>query len=226
MIQALIFDFDGLILDTEGPIFYSWQEAYRRHGGELTLATWASVIGTYEEPFDPFEDLQQQIGRRLDPDEVLPQRRRHEDELLAAQKVRPGVEGYLREAHRMGLKIGLASSSTCKWVTGHLKRLGYLDYFDCIRGKDDVRVTKPDPELFLSAAAGLGELPGQCIALEDSPNGVLAAKRAGMFAVAVPNDLTRQLPLDHADLRLESLEDLPLPELVRIAGQALAKKAV
>ena len=218
--KALIFDFDGLILDTEGPIFQSWQEAYRRFGGELSLAKWATVIGTYEEPFDPFEDLQEQIGRRLDPAEILPARSQREAALVAAQQIRPGVEQYLQDAHSLGMKVGLASSSSCQWVTGHLNRLRLIDYFHCIRGKDDVKITKPDPALYLSAASGLGVLPEQAIALEDSPNGVLAARRAGMFAVAVPNDLTRQLPLDHADWHLDSLADLPLQELIKIAEQA------
>jgi len=219
MFTALVFDFDGLILDTEVPIFQSWQEVYRRFGVELSLAKWSTIIGTYEEPFDPFEDLQEMLGRRLDPAEILPARSQREAALVAAQQVRPGVEQYLLDARRLGLKIGLASSSTCRWVTGHLTRLGLIDYFDCLRAKDDVHITKPDPALYLSAAAGLGVLPGQAIAIEDSPNGILAAKRAGMFAVAVPNDLTRQLPLDHADWRLESLADLPLPQLIRLAEQ-------
>ena len=217
MIRALIFDFDGLILETEGPIFQSWQEMYRRFGGSLSLEKWATVIGTYEEPFDPFEDLQEQIGRRLDAAEVLPVRHQREAELVAQQQIRPGVEQYLQDAQEIGLKIGLASSSPCKWVTDHLTRLGLIDYFGCIRGKDDVKITKPDPALYLSAAAGLGVPPQQAIALEDSPNGVLAAKQAGMFAVVVPNELTRQLPLEHADWRLESLADLSLRELIQIA---------
>ena len=223
-IKALIFDFDGLILDTEGPIFQSWQEAYHRFGGELSLEKWATVIGTYEESFDPFEDLQEQIGHRLDAAEILPAQRKREAALVAEQQVRPGVEQYLLDARSLGLKIGLASSSSCRWVTGHLTRLGLIDYFDCIRGKDDVQVTKPDPALYLAAAAGLGVPAEQALALEDSPNGLLSAKRAGMFAVAVPNDLTRQLPLDHADWRLDSLADLTLRALIKIAEGAQAEK--
>jgi HAD superfamily hydrolase (TIGR01509 family) len=215
-ISALIFDFDGLILDTESAIFQSWQEVYASYGCELRLEKWAAVIGTYEEPFDPYQHLQELSGQLLDAEAVLNTQKTREALLIAAQPVRPGIVDYLQEAQRIGLKVGLASSSSCRWVTGHLERLGLLSYFTCIRGRDDVRITKPDPELYLATAACLGVPPGEVIALEDSPHGVTAAKRAGMFCVAIPNPLTRQLPLSHADLRLSSLADLPLTELVAI----------
>ena len=141
-------------------------------------------------------------------------RKAREAALLSAQSIRPGVVETLQTARRIGLKIGLASSSPCRWVTGNLERLGLIDYFECIRCQDDVQLTKPDPELYLAAAACLEVPPVEAIAIEDSPNGVTAAKRAGMFCVAVPNDLTSGLRLDHADLRLDSLADLPLEELI------------
>jgi len=213
-ISALVFDFDGLILDTETPIFQSWREVYQEHGQELQLEKWATVIGTYEEPFDVFEYLQELTGRSLDRAAVETGRKAREMALLAGQTIRPGVVDYLQSAQRLGLKIGLASSSPCRWVTGNLDRLGLIDHFECIRCQDDVRLTKPDPELYLAAAACLEVSPVEAIAIEDSPNGVTAAKRAGMYAVAVPNDLTRGLRLDHADLRLESLADMPLEDLI------------
>jgi HAD superfamily hydrolase (TIGR01509 family) len=218
-IAALIFDFDGLILDTEASICQSWQEIYQGYGFELPMDQWVTTIGTYEEPFDPFAYLQEQVGRPLDAEVINRAQAAREAELAARLPLRPGVVAYLQEARRLELKIGLASSSKCGWVTGHLERLGLRAYFDCIRVKEDVRVTKPDPEVYLSAAAGLGVQPAEAIALEDSPLGVLAAKRAGMFCVVVPNPLTRQLPLDHADLRLESLEDLPLAAVITLARQ-------
>lgn len=214
LIRGLIFDFDGLILETEGPIFQAWQELYQDHGCQLTLDTWASIIGAAEDVFDPFSLLEEQLGQPVDRQVLAPQRRLRETELIAVQPVLPGVQDYLQEAKRLGLKVGLASSSSCAWVTGHLSRLGLVDYFNCIRGSDDVVHAKPYPELYLSALAGLGMQADQAIALEDSPNGVLAAKRAGLFCVAVPNDLTRQLSLGHADMQIDSLASLPLEELL------------
>jgi len=109
----------------------------------------------------------------------------------------------------------VASSSSRAWFSGHLTRLELSQHFVCIACRDDVPRTKPDPALYLAALAALGVRPEEAIALEDSPNGVLAAKRAGLFCVAVPNLLTRQLPLDHADLQIPSLAAFPLPELLR-----------
>ena len=99
-------------------------------------------------------------------------------------------------------------------MVGHLDRLGVTDLFDAIVTGDDVARVKPDPELYLLALARLGLEPHEAIVFEDAPNGVLAAKRAGIFTVAVPNALTCDLPLDHADLRVASLADLPLTDLL------------
>jgi HAD superfamily hydrolase (TIGR01509 family) len=213
-IRALIFDFDGLILDTEVPEFQSWQEVYQRHGGRLCLETWATCIGTASEVFDPHAHLEAQLGRALDRDTIRAICRQRRDELLARQPVLPGVHEYLADAKRLGLQVGVASSSSRAWVTGHLSRLGLIGHFASIRCADDVLRTKPDPALYQTVVTALGLRPEQAIALEDSPNGILAAKRAGLFCVAVPNALTRQLPLDHADLQLTSLADLTLDRLL------------
>lgn len=101
-------------------------------------------------------------------------------------------------------------------MTAHLSRLELIHQFGVIKCGDDVKQTKPDPELYLATVRDLGLQPSQAIALEDSPNGVLAAKRAGLFCVAVPSPLTKDLPLDHADLRLDSLADMPLEDLLKL----------
>ena len=100
---------------------------------------------------------------------------------------------------------------------GHLAERGLLHHFDTIRTGDEVEHTKPDPALYRLATADLGVEPARAVALEDSPNGVAAAKRAGMFCVVVPNALTRQLDLEAADLRVGSLANLPLTELLETA---------
>jgi len=214
MIRALIFDFDGLILDTEVPEFQAWQEVFQEHGCELSLSTWSGYIGSASHHFDPCSLLESQLGRSVDRDTVKSKRRQRNRELLSAQKVLPGVESYLTSAHRLSLKIGLASSSPRDWVSSHLTRLGLMSYFESIKTRDDVTEAKPNPELYLLVLSALGVQPGEAIALEDSPNGILAAKAAGMLCVAIPNQLTRQLSLDNADLQLNSLAELPLESLI------------
>ena len=214
VIRALILDFDGLILDTEGPAFHSWREIYEEYGVTLPLSKWATAIGASLEAFDPFAYLESELGRSLDYEALQARQRRREAELIEAESVLPGVEEYIADAKRLGLKLGLASSSDCEWVHRHLKRLGLSDKFDCIKCADDVERVKPHPDLYLAVLDELGLGPEEAIALEDSPNGIAAAQRAGIFCVAVPNPLTRQLSTEHADLTLQSLAQLRLSELI------------
>jgi HAD superfamily hydrolase (TIGR01509 family) len=213
-VKLLVFDFDGLILDTEVPDFQCWQEIYDAHGTQLDLETYAHCIGTVN-AFDAWEHLARQIGRPLDLSALKPRRQARMQELIAAQEVRPGVLAYLDEAGALGLKLGVASSSSRQWVGGHLTRFGLLDRFHAIRCSDDVERVKPDPALYRSVCELLGVEPAHALAFEDSPNGILAAKRAGMTCVAVPNPLTARLDLSGADLRLDSLAEVPLSELLR-----------
>lgn len=220
MIEAIIFDFDGLILDTEMPDYLSWQEAYQAFGCDLPLDVWQNNIGAVD-LFDPFDFLEQQLGRPIDRRAIHEQRRRRDNELLAAQETLPGVEAYLDQARRLGLKIGVASSSQHAWVDSHLSRLGLFDRFDAIRCRDDVNDrSKPDPAVYVAILEALGVASRYALALEDSPNGVLAAKRAGLLCVAVPNQMTRDMSFDGADHRLNSLADLPLSQLLAtLSGQ-------
>jgi HAD superfamily hydrolase (TIGR01509 family) len=214
MIQAIIFDFDGLILDTEVPEFQFWREIYQAYGCELPLTIWAAAIGTSLDVFDAHTHLEAQLGRLLDREQIREQRRQRCAELLKAQPILPGVESYIADAKRLGMSLGVASSSSREWVVGHLTRLGLSASFDCIKCSDDVPRVKPDPVLYQAVLEALGLRADEAIALEDSPNGIAAAKRAGLFCIAVPNLLTCQLPLGQADLQLRSLAELPLQQLL------------
>jgi len=212
-IRALVFDFDGLIVDTEGPIFRAWQRIYRERGHELPREQWLTIIGTSTGPFDPLMDLG--TGEPLDRDELDALERLYYREATAMQQLLPGVERYLAEARRLGLKTAIASSSRSTWVMEHLERFGIHEHFDAILCSEDVSRTKPDPELYQKALERLSVSAVETIAFEDSTNGIRAAKAAGLFCVAVPNPLTAGLDLSNADLRLESLEAVTLPALVR-----------
>lgn len=214
MIKALIFDFDGLIVDTEMSSYQTWQEIYAEHDCQLPFSTWAICIGGSPQLFDPCEYLELQIGRPVLREEIRLRRRQRHIRMVEAQPVLPGVEDYILSAKRLGLKIGVASSSRHEWVDTHLTRLGLVDYFDSIKCFDDVKRTKPDPELYLAVLDALGVHGQQAIALEDSPNGVIAAQQAGIFCVAVPNPVTSQLSLLHADLCLSSLTEVSLEQLL------------
>jgi HAD superfamily hydrolase (TIGR01509 family) len=215
-IRAVIFDFDGLILETEVAILSTWQEIYAEHGLTLPMELWVQTLGTAEHWFDPLAHLLEH-GVALDPAETIARRRRRHEEILAGLSPLPGIVEYLEAAPALGLKLGVASSSTHHWVDGHLERLGIRARFQSVRCREDVARTKPDPALYLAAAADLGVAPEGCIAIEDAPAGIEAAVAAGMFCVAVPSALTGSLDLTRAHLRLRSLAELPLAELVRRA---------
>jgi HAD superfamily hydrolase (TIGR01509 family) len=217
MIQALIFDFDGLILDTETPEFTCWQNIYREHGFEFPIEKWAMIIGRNGiMDFDAAEHLSLLTQGRLDSGSLRARNRLESDQMIFAQKPMPGVVDYLREAKRLGLKLAIASSSDLHWVRTHAERIGIFHYFDHVITAEDVGLgrTKPNPDLFLVALKRLQVPKEAAIVFEDSPNGINAANRAGIFVVAVPNSVTSLLSIEGADLVVKSLQDLPLSTLL------------
>jgi HAD superfamily hydrolase (TIGR01509 family) len=216
MIRAVIFDFDGLILDTEKAIFKSWQETYQEYQCHLSFEDWSKIIGTADLIFDPFAELERQFGCPLDRNGIIKRQIQRESELIDVLAPLPGVREALQEGKQMGVKIGLASSSNCAWVTGHLTRLDLIQYFDCLIASDDVIYTKPSPELYLKVMNELHLEAGEAIVFEDSPNGILAARRAGLFCVAIPSTLTSRMDTSLADLRLNSLQEMPLKNIIAL----------
>jgi HAD superfamily hydrolase (TIGR01509 family) len=218
VIRALVFDFDGLILDTEVPVFTAWSETYERHGQRLSAEFWTSIIGYGDDHFDPLADLERRVGRPIDRDAVQVARRQRQLELTLALEILPGVREWRQEAAERGVRLGVASSSGRKWVTGHLERLG-LDGWDCVRCGDDVERTKPAPDLYLAALDCLGVAPDDAVAVEDSGVGVQAAKAAGLYCVAVPSSLTAGHDFSGADLVLGSLAEARFSEVAQRAGR-------
>jgi len=214
-VRAFLFDFDGLIIDTETASRAGWAWLYREHGFELPEDKWATLIGTIGAPWNPMEHLEALVGSPLDADALNERRRTHELSLLETEQFRPGILDYLEEAERRGLKIAIVSSSSNRWIDMHLSRLEHAIHWDAIvAANHDVGRAKPRPDLYLEACGLLGVEPEEAIAFEDSPNGVRAARAAGIYVVAIPNDVTRDLGLEEADLVLDSLADLPPAELL------------
>jgi HAD superfamily hydrolase (TIGR01509 family) len=215
-IRAFLFDFDGLILDTELASRAGWELLYREHGHELPPDKWASLVGTHG-GWDPMAHLEELVGEPLEREALNERRYAHELALIEAEKLRPGIAEYLAAARRHGLKRAIVSSSTRRWVDLHLERLGQSVGWDAICTADrDPERAKPAPALYLEALELLDAGAEEAVAFEDSPNGVRAAKAAGIFCVAVPNEVTRELGLGEAgaDLVLDSLADLPPARLL------------
>ncbi len=224
MIKALIFDFDGTLLDTETPEFHAWQQVYRELGTELALADWLTGVGTWY-AFDPYEDLEQKLGRPLDRATIKAQIRALCHEVILKAGLRAGVLPLLNDAQARGLKLAVASSSPHAWVDGYLDQYDLLRRFDAIRCRDDVPAgrSKPFPDLYLETLRALGVSAREAVAFEDSLNGLRAAKTAGIYVVAVANTITMHLPLKEADKLVHSFEEISLDALIVDGASGLKK---
>jgi HAD superfamily hydrolase (TIGR01509 family) len=212
MVEALVFDFDGLIIDTEWCEYVSIAEQYERHGLSYELDHFQQFVGSAW-PTGWATELCAAIEQHMDETELVALRRARRDELLHAMDVLPGVIELLDAADAHGIGLAVASSSTRDWVDGHLARLGLRHRFAAVLTRNDVAAAKPAPDLFLAAATALAAAPARCVAFEDSFNGCVAAKAAGMRCVVAPNRITRVQDFRHADLVVASLLEVELQHL-------------
>lgn len=212
----MVFDFDGLIMDSEWVIYEAARAAFSAHGHELTLEAWAGKVGTNDED-DPtwWDRLCGATGvvgfeRGAFAASYGEQDRSGRDSL----PLLPGVEVLVDSLSAAGVPLGVASSSHGAWLERHLGRLGLLGRFGTLVGADRVGgVGKPAPDVYLRACEDLDADPRRSVALEDSGHGATAAKAAGMQAVVVPNRITRFNDVAHADLVVGSLADLTVADL-------------
>ncbi|MFT7474417.1 MAG: HAD superfamily hydrolase (TIGR01509 family) [Verrucomicrobiales bacterium] len=214
-IELVIWDFDGTILDTEWPTYAAALREFERYGVELDLAAWQDTLGSADhEPW--WEPLRRAVGGFDESDdELLTRYRTYKNELTDAEELRPGVSALFGSLAKSGIPSALASSSPIEWVEKHTRRHELWDSFVGVATRTDVGAerTKPCPDLFLLAAERAGRNPECCLVIEDSHHGVVAAKAAGMRAIAVPHTLTETQDFTAADLVLESLEHLDLNAL-------------
>ncbi|WP_328998118.1 HAD-IA family hydrolase [Kribbella sp. NBC_00709] len=215
--QAIVFDFDGLLMDTETTMVESWQTEWAYHGLELSLdGFWPGHGGDISE--ERYAVLAAAVGTGFDRDESHARRLAHRERLHKELDFRPGIRGWISSARELGLRVAIASSSPRNWVVGHLKRVDAVDLFDEVVTGDEVTAHKPDPAIYQLALQRLG-VPGlSAIAVEDTPHGVAAAQAAGMFAVAVPNPFVTPAAVAAADLVLSSADDVLLTDLLLSAG--------
>jgi HAD superfamily hydrolase (TIGR01509 family) len=217
-LRGIVFDFDGLILDTEWSVYSAIAEIYTEHGHELDLEWWRSIVGTPGGD-DWSERLEQLVGQELDHDHLYDRSVRRHHELVDAMPPLPGVTDLIEAAHAEGLKLAVASSSMTRWLERNLTRVGLHERFDALCGRDVVGGRgKPDPDVYLAALEAIGVEAATAVAIEDSPHGVTAAKAAGLACVAVPNRITAPGDFSAADLVVDSLAALTLAELHRRFG--------
>jgi beta-phosphoglucomutase-like phosphatase (HAD superfamily) len=213
-VRALVFDFDGLLVDTESAALRAWEELLAERGLPMPREVWDAAIGGQGSDLAMLGYFADRLGH-ADASALHEQWWTRNLTLVHATPLRPGVAGYLAEAVRLGLPLAIASSATGDWVAGNLHRLGTREAFTVV-ATGDAHAPKPAPDTYLAALAGLGVPAGEAVAFEDSPAGVAAAKAAGMFCVAVPNAVTAVLSFPGADLVLPSFDTMGLTELLAV----------
>ena len=220
MIRAVVFDFDGLILDTETSVYEAWRTVYEEHDQVFPRDRWLMRIGTDGSAFDPLVELRARVGEALDAQQIRRRRMAFHRAHIEKLDQMPGVRACLEYARAESIGTAIASSSSNDWVNGHIERLGLAHFFDQVVTVEHVEAAKPAPDLYLRATERLGVDPNDAIALEDSPNGVQSAKAAGLFCIAVPGPMTQTLSFDAADTILTSLDARPAGEWIAQAEAA------
>lgn len=209
MPAALILDFDGLILDTETALLDGWDQVHKDHGLVFDRAAGSQIIGHHGIPYDPWSEFPVTVDRS----QLQAEFEVTKNEIIRHQPILPGVVSLLELAECEGLACAVASNSHHPHVDGHLKRLGLFDRFQTVVCRDDVSEPKPAPDVYLATCAQLDVSAQDAIAFEDSGPGHLAAHRAGITVIVVPNPSTRGREFPHAHRILDSLADFNLGEL-------------
>jgi HAD superfamily hydrolase (TIGR01509 family) len=211
--KAVVFDFDGVIIDTETARYEAWQKIYSSYGCILPLDIWVQSIGKAQYAIHPYDYLLQNINVDIDYAEITALHKKLEVELADKLPLLPGVKARIDEAKELGMALAVVSSSSRAWVGGHLRRRGLYDKFEVLVCRDDTEQHKPSPVPYLKAVNILGCEAAQAFAIEDSPTGIEAAVSAGLFCIGVGCSMTINMDLSRANLIVKSLEEISLSSL-------------
>lgn len=206
--RGIIFDFDGVLVDTEVAIYRSWVELYAREGQQLSIATYSPCLGAGYSHWDPGAHLEKLTGKHFDWDKETPARQAKLEAELERSGLMPGAEELMNwcDANHIGMTV--ASSSSRRWVAGWLQKLGIYDRFVGVFCRTDGYPVKPNPALFHAAQACLNLPRQECLIIEDSENGTIAAQNSGIACCAVPNRMTASANLSRAAYHADSLHAL------------------
>lgn len=223
MREAIIWDFDGTIVDTETPMFEAWQEVFQSYGATLHPNVWGQMVGTSTD-WDLLDVLERAVGT-IDRLGVEQQAQQLVEQHLQEGPLREGVRALMEKALEQGVRQAIASSSPRWWIQEFIDRHALSSYIRVIASADDVLRVKPDPAVYVTALAGLGVAAPVAVAIEDSPNGSRAALAAGLACVVVPNQSTANLSFPKGIVRLNTLAGLDLINLEYHIAQGLTPGA-
>jgi len=197
--SAVLFDFDGILVDTEWAIYQAWLDTFRKEGHDLPLSLYTRCIGSDFDTWSPKAYLEELTGNDFDWKKMDEDRQVLIRAELDEYGPIHGVTGLLGEIRRRGIPLAVVSSSSHSWVDGWLERLELAAFFREVVCRGDAPRIKPAPDLYLAAAERLGLEPESCLVIEDSLNGLLSASAAGMRTWIVPNRVTSALDFSDAD---------------------------
>ncbi len=214
MNRIVIFDMDGVLINSE-PLHYESEKAIlAEYGLKYTREIHKMYIGTSEEEF--WSNILTLYKVSLNTKELSSKKYKYFlDNISRVEPIEPAVR-LVKTLYDSGIPLGLASSAEKELIKKVLKKMSLEKFFKIIQSGSDVKNAKPDPEIFLITAEKLGASPQECVVIEDSINGVIAGKSAGMTVVAVPNEYTKCFDLSFADFEIESLDDFMKLGLVRV----------
>ena len=207
-IKAVLFDFDGIIIDSEWPIYESWKRVIEGEGHKLAVESYVQCIGSDFDTWSPEKYLEELTGKTYDWPTINAKRQVELEADLEGVQLLPGVEELLRKLNDNGFKVAIVSSSSHRWVDAWVEKLDLMQYLEHVVCKGDAPRIKPAPDLYEEGARRFSLQPVQCLVIEDSLNGVKAGNEAGCLTVAVPSRLTSCLDFSRADFVIESLMDL------------------
>lgn len=206
--RAVLFDFDGILVDTEWAIYQAWLDTFRSHGQDLPLSLYTRCIGSDFDAWSPKTYLEDLTQLGFDWLEMDAERQVAIRSALEKEGTIEGVMDLLVEIGESGIPAAVVSSSSHNWVDGWLEKLDMGRYFMEVVCKGDAARIKPAPDLYLEAANRLGVPPGECLVIEDSLNGLVAAHAAAMKVWIVPNRVTAALDFRQADKVLADFREL------------------
>jgi HAD superfamily hydrolase (TIGR01509 family) len=218
-LAAVVFDFDGVILDSESAEFESHRRIFERYGVPLTPEEWCDQIGIWVEEHERrwCTRLNERCGASMEYAAFKAEQHRIFHEILAREPMR-GIRGLLDALVDAGVPTAVASTSSSRWVVPAVERLGLTDRFRTIVTANDVEHRKPAPDVYLEATRRLGADPRRSVAIEDSGPGIASASAAGLKTIAIPHWLTEGHDLASATLRVAHAGDLTVERLERLVN--------
>lgn len=221
-LDAVVFDLDGTIVDTEAVVYRSIAAVFEEHGLDFSADRWARLAIGQVGHFDWRDELAERATVPVDRAAATALQTKLELEMMTAAPVRPGVVALVEELAALGIPMSVASNSRTGWVRKQLDRVNLVHHFSALYGRDRVPHPKPEPDLYEAASRDIGAEPAWTVGIEDSEAGLTSALAAGLVTVACPNQMTQILDFSAAHLRVPSLDEVDVARLCTLIEQVHA----